>query len=60
MDVAGEIERLQQEHSDLEERLEALNRGVRLTPSEELEVRTLKRRKLQAKDRIQSLSQRLQ
>ncbi len=57
MDVTGEIERLQQEHSDLEQRLQSLTRGVRLTPDEELEVRALKRRKLQTKDRIQALSQ---
>ena len=55
-ELALMIEQLRKEHSELEQRLETLNRSVRLTPSEEQEVRQIKRAKLSKKDRIQQLT----
>ena len=65
MDMPGEpfdpsqmITQLREQHSGLERRLTELHGRLFLTPSEEIEVRRIKRAKLVAKDRIQHLSRR--
>jgi len=50
------IEKLRQEHTELDMRLQQLNSSVRLTPAEEMEVRSIKRKKLAKKDQILTLS----
>lgn len=50
------IEKLRREHMALDVRLQELNSSVRLTPSEEMEVRSIKRQKLAKKDQILTLS----
>ena len=54
-DIATQITELRQEHSALKTRLEELNASLHLTPSEELEVRQIKRQKLTMKDHICAL-----
>ncbi|MFW2386938.1 MAG: DUF465 domain-containing protein, partial [Polyangiales bacterium] len=41
-----------QKHADLSERVAALDGRMSLTPSEELELHQLKKKKLQAKDAL--------
>jgi hypothetical protein len=53
------IQQLRAEHSALDEKLQAYNRSLHLTPAEEAEVRRLKREKLAKKDRILFISQTL-
>jgi len=45
---------LQQTHTQLDERVKELDRRAFLTPSEQLELTELKRKKLAIKDRIYS------
>ncbi len=56
VDPEGRIAALRREHSELEARLVALKRNVRLTAAEEIEVRKIKRQKLNKKDEIARLS----
>ena len=49
------IAELRRAHSEYERQLSQLNRSRHLTPTEQVEVRRLKRLKLQAKDRISLL-----
>lgn len=46
---------LEREHRELEVRIEALSRHAYLSPSEEQEMRELKKRKLITKDRMLDL-----
>jgi uncharacterized protein YdcH (DUF465 family) len=50
-----EAERLRREHGELEARLAEMNARIYLSPSEQLERTTLKKLKLQKKDRIAAL-----
>lgn len=52
----AEAERLRQEHQELKSRLNELNARVYLSPSEELERKTLQKLKLATKDRIAALT----
>jgi hypothetical protein len=56
IDVTTQIGELRLQHTALEVRLEQLNKSIHLTPSEDLEVRQIKRQKLTMKDRILYLS----
>ena len=56
IDVSTKISELRLQHTALEVRLEQLNKSIHLTPSENLEVRQIKRQKLTMKDRILYLS----
>lgn len=49
------LETLEYQHRGLSAQLEALSRHAHLTPVEELTVRELKKKKLDAKDRIMAL-----
>ncbi|MCD4751249.1 MAG: hypothetical protein K8R59_17915 [Thermoanaerobaculales bacterium] len=49
------LETLQDQHQGHEERLEELRQKVCLTPDEELEEKTLKKLKLNVKDRMELL-----
>lgn len=51
------IDVLEREHQALEARLQELSRHAYLSPSEEKEVRELKKRKLATKDRMLDLKQ---
>jgi uncharacterized protein len=50
-----ELKRLMTEHDELEERLDALGKLCYLTPDEALEQRTLKKRKLVGRDRLEQI-----
>jgi len=50
-----ELERLIQQHDDLELRLDALGKLLYLTPDEALEQRQLKKQKLAGRDRIEQI-----
>ena len=52
---AHELGCLLSEHDELEERLDALGKLVYLTPDEALEQRTLKKRKLAGRDRLEQI-----
>ena len=54
--LSDEAKRLQQEHSELQARLEALDNRLYLTPQEEFERKTIQKLKLQKKDRIAALT----
>lgn len=56
-EITNEINRLREEHADLERRLVELNSHVYLTPAEQVEEHRIKKLKLQKKDRIQTLQQ---
>jgi uncharacterized protein len=53
--VNSELGRLWQEHKSLEERLDALGKHCYLTREEEIEQRTLKKKKLVGRDRIEKI-----
>lgn len=55
-DPAARIATLREEHTTLERRLKELKRNKRLMPSEEQEMRSIKRQKLSKKDEIARLS----
>ncbi len=55
MDQRAILDELRRQHTEYDQRLVRLNRSVHLTPSEEVEVRQLKRMKLRAKDHIHTL-----
>jgi hypothetical protein len=52
---ALKLETLEHQHREVSEQLEALLRHAHLTPVEELTARELKKKKLDAKDRIMAL-----
>jgi uncharacterized protein len=50
-----ELKRLWQEHLEFEEQLEVFNKRVYLTPSEEMERKTLQKKKLKGRDQIEQI-----
>ena len=54
-DTAARIEAIKNQHSALEERLNALNSTLHLTPEEDIEVHQIKRDKLTLKDQLLAL-----
>lgn len=50
---------LERQHSELKEAVKRLERHAYLTPNEQLEVSTLKKQKLAAKDQIAALKREL-
>lgn len=54
-DAEARLNALEREHHALEARLEELSRHAYLSPSEEKEVRELKKRKLMTKDQMLDL-----
>ena len=50
-----ELKRLYQEHLEFEEQLEVFNKRVYLSSSEELERKTLQKKKLVGRDRIEAI-----
>ncbi len=54
-DKDPELKRLWQEHLEFEEQLEAFNKRVYLSASEELERKTLQKKKLKGRDQIERI-----
>jgi len=54
-----ELQRLWEEHCDFEEQLASFNKRVYLTPSEELERKTLQKKKLKGRDLLERVLARL-
>ncbi len=54
-DQDPELGRLWQEHLEFEEQLESFNKRVYLTPTEELERKTLQKKKLKGRDQIERI-----
>ncbi len=50
---------LEREHAELKEAVKMLERRAYLTPNEQIEISTLKKQKLAAKDRIAALRREL-
>lgn len=50
-----ELKRLWQEHLDFEEQLDVFNKRIYLSPSEEVERKTLQKKKLRGRDRIERI-----
>jgi uncharacterized protein len=50
-----ELKRLWQEHLEFEEQLEVFNKRVYLSPTEELERKTLQKKKLKGRDQIERI-----
>jgi uncharacterized protein len=50
-----ELNRLWQEHVEFEEQLESFNKRVYLSPTEELERKTLQKKKLKGRDQIERI-----
>jgi uncharacterized protein YdcH (DUF465 family) len=55
LDQNEEFRRLDQEHHDYESRLQALTDKVVLSDEEQMEETTLKKKKLQVKDRMEAI-----
>jgi len=55
IDTAARITEIKNQHHALEERLDALNATLHLTPDEDLEVHRIKRDKLTLKDQLLAL-----
>ena len=55
----AELNRLWQEHLEFEEQLEVFNKRVYLSPTEELERKTLQKKKLKGRDQIERILVRL-
>ncbi|MBI4963587.1 MAG: DUF465 domain-containing protein [Desulfomonile tiedjei] len=58
-DQDPELKRLWQEHLEFEEQLEVFNKRVYLSPTEELERKTLQKKKLKGRDQIERILVRL-
>ncbi len=58
-DREPELNKLWQDHLEYEEQLEVFNRRVYLTPSEEIERKTIQKKKLKGKDQIEKILARL-
>jgi hypothetical protein len=54
-DKDPELNRLWQEHLEFEEQLESFNRRVYLSPTEEMERKTLQKKKLKGRDQIERI-----
>lgn len=50
-----ELKRLWQEHLEFEEQLASFNRRVYLSPTEELERKTIQKKKLKGRDQIERI-----
>lgn len=50
-----ELKRLWQEHVEFEEQLEVFNKRVYLSPAEEMERKTLQKKKLKGRDQIEKI-----
>jgi uncharacterized protein len=55
----AELNRLWQEHLEFEEQLEVFNKRVYLSPTEEMERKTLQKKKLKGRDQIERILVRL-
>ena len=55
MEKHEEFRELKQKHAQLEERLEELQKKLYLTLEEELEVKAIKKQKLELKDRMNEI-----
>ncbi len=55
METNEEFRSLKEKHAQLEERLEELQKKVYLTVEEELEVKAIKKQKLELKDRMNEI-----
>jgi uncharacterized protein YdcH (DUF465 family) len=58
-DQDPELKALWQEHLEFEEQLEAFNKRVYLSPNEEMERKTLQKKKLKGRDQIERILIRL-
>lgn len=54
-----QLQRLWREHLEFEEQLEAFNKRVYLSPSEEMERKTIQKKKLKGRDQIERILVRL-
>ncbi|MEW6139104.1 MAG: DUF465 domain-containing protein [Thermodesulfobacteriota bacterium] len=54
-----QLQRLWREHLEFEEQLEAFNKRVYLSPSEEIERKTIQKKKLKGRDQIERILVRL-
>jgi uncharacterized protein len=54
-DKDPELNRLWQEHLEFEEQLESFNKRVYLSPTEDLERKTLQKKKLKGRDQIERI-----
>jgi hypothetical protein len=54
-----QLQRLWREHLEFEEQLEAFNKRVYLSPSEEVERKTIQKKKLKGRDQIERILVRL-
>jgi uncharacterized protein len=50
-----DLRRLWEEHLEFEEQLEAFNKRVYLTPTEQMERKTLQKKKLKGRDQIERI-----
>ncbi|MGD8863060.1 MAG: YdcH family protein [Myxococcales bacterium] len=53
--LQSQIDHLERKHRELSQRVEELDSHMHLTPSEQVQVATLKKRKLAAKDELSHL-----
>jgi len=58
-DKDPELRTLWQEHLEFEEQLEVFNKRVYLSPSEEMERKTIQKKKLLGRDRIERILTRI-
>ncbi len=54
-DKEPDLKRLWEEHLEFEEQLDAFNKRVYLSPTEQLERKTLQKKKLQGRDQIERI-----
>ena len=54
-DKDDELKKLWQEHLEFEEQLQAFNKRVYLSPTEEVERKTLQKKKLKGRDQIERI-----
>jgi uncharacterized protein len=54
-DKDPELNKLWQEHLEFEEQLDSFNKRVYLSPTEELERKTLQKKKLKGRDQIERI-----
>ncbi len=58
-DKDPELNRLWQEHLEFEEQLETFNKRVYLSPTEEMERKTLQKKKLKGRDQLERILDKL-
>ncbi len=54
-DKEPDLKRLWEEHLEFEDQLDAFNKRVYLSPTEQLERKTLQKKKLQGRDQIERI-----